>query len=104
MTQDTFFERLQYHVAGNKDKSAHKWRINDLQEIRTACLECPVTYVCAMEEKGDYEPGDYDDAADMLGLDTMVAHDIVLAADRFGEYDQDLRQKLKDACGITTGG
>ena len=104
MTQEMFFDRLRHHVAENAGKAAHKWRINDLQELRTMCLECPVTYVAAMEEKGDYEPGDYDDAADALGLDTVDASSIVLAADKFGEYDENLRQQLKAACGISTGG
>ena len=106
MTMDTFFERLAHWTEASRVNGRSPWRLDKDQQVRTYgdCDICPIVYVCEKEGVGDYWGSEVDDAAEDMGLDTDDANQIIFAADKFGEYDQDLRQKLKDACGITTGG
>ena len=101
MTMDFFVERLahwteQYSVDGKSPFYLDK----DLQ-VRAYgdCDICPIVYVCEKEGVGDYWSSEVDEAAEKLRMDMDDANQIIFAADKFGNYDQDLREQLLAACG-----
>ena len=106
MTLDLFFERLQHWTEQNRVNGSTPWRLDKDQQLRTFgdCDICPIVYVCEKEGAGNYWSSEADNAADALRMDTDDANQIIFAADKFGEYDPDIRQRLKEVCGVRTGG
>ena len=103
MTLATFIERLKHWTSARPAR----WRIAD-GELRTICDQCPITYVAQQEKDVHFDPGEYDDAAEVLGLDIHLADRIVWAADNtpppHPRYEGELRKQLFAACGVKEGG
>ena len=106
MTMDTFFERLAHWTEASRVNGRTPWRLDKDQQVRTfgECDICPIVYVCEKEGMGDYWGSEVDEAADALRMDTDDANQIIFAADKWGVYDPDIRQRLKEVCDIRTGG
>ena len=103
MTLDMFIERLKYWTGA----ASVSWRTAG-GELRTNFDQCPITCVAQHEKDAVFDNGEYDDAAEVLGLDILVADRIVWAADNtpppHPRYEGPLRKLLFEACGITKGG
>ena len=103
MTLATFIERLKYWTGA----AEVRWRTAG-GELRTNFEQCPITCVAQHEKNAVFDNGQYDDAAEVLGLDILVADRIVWAADNtpppHPRYEGALRKQLFAACGVTERG
>ena len=55
---------------------------------------CPITALCAKLERKWLDLGRFHQAAALLGIDEVIAEDIVNAADRYGNYNERYRESL----------
>ena len=103
MTLATFIERLRYWTGA----ASVRWCTTG-GELRTNFDQCPITCVAQFEQDRMFDNGQYDDAAEVLGLDILDADRIVWAADNtpppHPRYEGDLRKQLFAACGVKEGG
>ena len=74
------------------------WHVLTAGAIRSGCQQCPLTFVANEIVEDRFDPDDWEDAADELGMNHADAEAIVAAADKREGYDLDLRVELIGAC------
>lgn len=81
-----------------------QWSINCVGHIRSNTGACPITYLYDMEKgkfsggKSWYPPDDWREAAEVMGMPSDRAREIMKSADASDGHDVPLRKQLLSAC------